>query len=132
MPLDRLRDVPRLRAECLVDLAAELLGHLARALDQHQLDLARRLVELALHELGVRARLLAVEHPGADLDRVRDHPDGVGARLLALAGGPAGRLVVHDEAVDDHAVADRADMRLAEWSRGFHGDCRAYVAGRTE
>src|SRR3954469_24657069 len=112
MALDRLRDVPRLGPERLVDLAADLLGHLAGALGEHELDLARRLVELALHELGVGAGLLAVEHARSDLDRVRDHADGVGARLLPLPDEPDGALVVDDEAVDGEAVADRAYVGL--------------------
>jgi hypothetical protein len=41
------------------------------------------LLELGLDELDVRAGLLAVQHAGADLDRVADHAGGIVTGLLA-------------------------------------------------
>ena len=69
------------------------------------------LLELAAHEVGVRAGLLAVEHARADLDRVDDRLDGVLPRLLALLHEAQRAVVLDDQAVDDQAVADRADVR---------------------
>ena len=81
-----------------------------------------RLLELRLDELGVGAGLLAVEHAGADLDRVEHDPDRIVPVLLALADEPDGAFVVDDQAVDRDAVADHADVRLPEWSCCFHLD----------
>ena len=81
-----------------------------------------RLLELRLHELRVRAGLLAVEHARADLDRVADRLGRVVAVLLALANDANGALVVDDEAVDRDDIAEYADVRLPEWSGCFHVD----------
>ena len=67
------------------------------------------------------AGLLAVQNPGADLDRVRHHPHGILARVDP-AGDQLGRhRVVHDQVVDDQAPDERAHARLAQGCGGFHG-----------
>ena len=107
----------------LLDALVEELGDLARAVRELAVQVVRRLLELRLDELGVRAGLLAVEHARADLDRVaRPSWTGSSPCLLALADEANGALVVHDEAVDRDAVADHADVRLPEWSGCFHVD----------
>ena len=78
------------------------------------LDLARGLLELGLDELGVGAGLLAVEHAGADLDRVVDQGDRVVAGFLAFAHEADRGLVVDDQAVDGEVLADGADVGLSQ------------------
>ncbi len=92
--------MPVLGAEHLVDARIEPLGDDPRALDERGIELARGLLELGPHELGVGAGLLAVEHARADLDRIGHEPRDVVAALLALARQPHGARVVDDEAVD--------------------------------
>src|SRR6185437_13060164 len=121
-----------LRPEHLVDALVEKLGELACAVRELAVQVVRRLLELGLHELRVRAGLLAVEHAGADLDGVADRLHGVVAVLLALADEPDGALVVDDEAVDRHAIAEHPDLGVPEWSCRFHVDCRAYAGVPTE
>jgi hypothetical protein len=58
----------------------------------------------------------------ADLDGVADRLDRVLAVLLARAHEADGAVVLDDEAVDRHAIADHADVGLPEWSGGFHVD----------
>jgi hypothetical protein len=98
-----------------------MLGDHARLLGERPLDLLRDLLELGLDEVGVGGGLLPVEHTRADLDCVRDDRGGVTAGLLAVADEANGGLVLDHQAVDREPVADRPDMRLAEWGRGFHG-----------
>ena len=81
----RLGHVAVLGPEGVVDALVEALGHQPRALDEGRVELARGLLELGLDEVGVGARLLAVEHAGADRDRVEHQPRDVLAVLLALA-----------------------------------------------
>ena len=114
-----------LRPEDLVDLALQVLGHLARPLGERLVDLLGHLLELVADELRVRARGLAVEHARADLDRVDDRADRVLAALLLLAHEADGALVGDDEAVHGEAIADGADYGLPEWCCGFHKDFRA-------
>jgi hypothetical protein len=99
--------------ERLVHLLAELVGHLAGAVGERHLHLARDLVELVLDELRVGAGLLAVEHARADLHGVGDHLDRVVARLLALADQPDRHFVGDHQAVDRQPVTDGPDVRLA-------------------
>ena len=132
MALERPGEVPAVGAEELVHLLPQVLGHLLGPLGERRLDIARRAVELAAHEVGVGARLLAIEHARADLDRVDHRPRGVVAGLLALADEPHRALVVNHEPVDREAVADRADMRLSQGRGGFHDSFSRYVGGRTE
>ncbi len=103
-----------LGVEHLVDLLPELLGDLSRVVAELALDLLRDLLELGPHELGVGARLLAVEHARADLDRVGDHGRAVAPGLLALTDETGGRLVGDDEAVDEQAIALNGDVGLPE------------------
>ena len=111
-----------LRAEDLLDALVEVLRHLAGAVGELGVQLGGRLLELRLDELRVGAGLLAVEHARADLDGVAHRLDRIVAVLLALADEANGALVLDDEAVDRHAIADHADVGLPEWSRGFHVD----------
>ena len=95
-------------AEGLVDLRVEPLGDDAGALGELAAT-PRGLLELGSHEVGVRAGLLAVEHPRADLDRVeRQLP-----RVLVLARKAHGAFVVDDEAVDGQR-ARRATRTVAK------------------
>ena len=134
--LERLGDVPVLLPEGLVDLRVQPLGHLARALDEGAVELPRGALELRLDEVGVRRGLLAVEHPRADLDRVRDEPRGGLAGLLALPGEPDGAGVLHDEPVDEQRLARGADVGGTAEGRGgggFHGvEVARYGRGLTE
>jgi hypothetical protein len=119
--LERLRQMAVLGTEELLDLAVEVLGRRPRALGERGLRLARDLLELRLHEVRVRARLLAVEDARSDLDGVGDELGRVLPRLLALADEPGGALVVDEQPVDGDAAAEGADVRLAQWGCGFHG-----------
>ena len=119
--LQRPRQVPAVRAEHLVELALELLGERSRPLSEGVVDLPRRLLELGPDQLGVGAGLLALEHPGADLDGVLDRLDRVLARLLAGAHQPHRGRVVDQQAVDRDAVSDRAHDGGAKWGGGLHG-----------
>ena len=73
-------------AEDLVDLGPEELGHHPRLVGERGLHLARDLLELVADELGVDRVLLALQHPRADLDRVR-RPPAPGSRP-PRSGGP--------------------------------------------
>jgi hypothetical protein len=119
--LERLREVAVLGTEELLDLPVQVLGRRPSALGERDLGLARDLLELRLHEVRVRAGLLAVEDTRADLDGVDDELGRVLPRLLALANEPGGALVLDEQAVDGDAPAERADVGLAEWGCGFHG-----------
>ena len=94
--LERPGQPAALGVEYLVELRAELLGGRARLLAELGLHGLRHLLELGLDELGVGRRLLAVEHPRADLDRVRD--DLVRIRSLLHQA--------HQAVVDDHEAVD--------------------------
>jgi hypothetical protein len=63
-------------AQVALELLLHVLGHRPRLLGERALDLARELLELAADEVDLRAGRLAVEHARADLERV-------GNRLLA-------------------------------------------------
>jgi hypothetical protein len=118
---ERLRQLAVLGAEDVVDAGVEALGDRPRALDERRVELARRALELRLDEVGVGAGLLAVEHAGADLERVDDDRRGVLARLLALAREAHGGGVVDDQPVDAQALAGDADRRSEGERGGFHG-----------
>ena len=120
--LELLRELAVVLPEDGRELVLERLVDRAGLLGELVLEVAGRLLELRLHELGVRARLLAVEHARADLDGVRDGPGRIVPVLLALADEPDGALVLHDEAVDRDPVAHHAHVRLPEWSCSFHLD----------
>jgi hypothetical protein len=123
--LERLAQVAGVGRERLVDLLAERLRNLARAIAERLLDLAGNLLELVAHELRVGAGRLAVEHARPDLDGVGNRANGVLARFLAVAHEADGAVVGDDEAVDDEPIADYADICLAEWCCGFHKDFSA-------
>jgi hypothetical protein len=111
-----------LRPEHLVDAIVEELRELARTVRELTVQIVRRLLELRLHELGVCAGLLAIEHARADLDGVQHDPDRIVAVLLALTDEPDGAVVLDHEAVDRDPVAHHAHVCLPEWSCSFHVD----------
>ena len=88
----------------------------ARALDERRVELARGLLELRAHELGVDAGQLAVEHARADLDRL-DHE---AHRVLALAGQARGGLVVDGQLLDVQPPVADVDLREGETDGSFH------------
>ena len=120
-----------LGAERLVDLCVEALGDGAGALDEAGVELARGALELGLDELGVRARLLAIEHAGADLDGVLHESRGVLAGVLAPPRETDDRLVGDDEAVDVQPSVARVDMGKGQRSGSFHRH-RCYGPGETD
>ena len=80
-----------------------------------------RVLEVLLEDLDRRARLLAVEHPGPDLDRVGDQLRGILAGVGAGADELGGQRVVDHEVLDDHAADERGDAGVAQGcSCGFH------------
>jgi hypothetical protein len=106
-----LPGAPR-RSEDLVHLLLEALGDGAGPVGELVLDLPGHRLELGPHEFGVCPGLLAIEHARADLDRVLHQSRGVSPGLGALPDQACGRLVVHDETVDAHAIADRGRVRV--------------------
>ena len=109
--LEHARHVPVVGPEGLLELRLEL-GH-------HGL---RRVLEVPLEDLDGGAGLLAVEHPGADLDRVGDQPRGILAGVGAGAHELGGERVVDHEVLDDHAADQRGDAGVAQGCcSGFHG-----------
>ena len=124
----RLRQVPVLGPEDLVDLGPEELGHDPRLVGERGLDLARDLLELVAHELGVDRGLLALEHPRADLDRV-DHDARRRPRppRSARSQERGGRGIVDDDVLDDHPPHQDVDAGLAEGRGGFHGERPRYA-----
>ena len=119
--LEVARQVPVLGTEHLVHLGAEVLRHRAGLVGELALELPRRALELGLDVLGVGRGLLAVEHAGADHERVAHGLDRVVARLLALAHEPDGAFVLHVELAHDEPIADHGDVGLPEWGCSFHG-----------
>jgi DNA-binding MarR family transcriptional regulator len=118
--VERLGELAGVGVENGIDLLLETLRDRAGAVAELGLDLPRDLLELGLDELGVRAGLLAVEHTGADLDRV-DHEVGrIGARLFALAHEANRRLIGDGEVGDVQDVAGHGDARGSEGECGFH------------
>ncbi len=112
--------MPVLRPEHLLHALVEVLGDLARPVAELHVQLTGGALELRLDELGVGGGLLAVEHPGADRDRVEHRLDRILAVLLALADEPDGAAVLDDEAVDREHVADHLDVGMSEGSGRFH------------
>ena len=76
--VERLGQMTRLGVKDLVDLLPNSSATTVRAVAELGLDLLGDLLELRLDELCVRARLLTIEHPRADLDGVRDDAVGIG------------------------------------------------------
>src|SRR5215207_9281475 len=96
-------------------------------------------LELPLHVVDLRRTLLAVEHPGADLDRLRDRVGGLLAGLSSLANHAGGTLVADRQRLDHEAIANRPDRAFlaaaVEWELwllgGFHWTLqRSRVPGR--
>ena len=128
-----LRQLPVLGREHLVDALVEELRDQPRLLRERPLDLARDLLELRPHEVGVDLGLLARQHARADLDRVDEHLGRVGAGLGALAHELDRAAVAHGEAVGDDDVAEDGHAGWAEGRRGFHdGPSHATGAHPTE
>ena len=95
--------------EDVVDALAEELGHGSRLLGERAFDLARHLLELRPHEVGVDLGLLARHHAGADLNRVDQHVGGIGAGFGPLAHELDGAAVAHGERVGDDDVGEHGD-----------------------
>jgi O-acetyl-ADP-ribose deacetylase len=131
-PLELAREVAVLRREHVVDALAEELGHGARLLCERVLDLARDLLELRSHEVGVDLGLLARQHARADLDRVDEHRRRIGATLAALAHEIDRAAVAHGERIGDDDVAEHGDAGRAEWGGGFHTAHARYARHPTE
>jgi hypothetical protein len=121
-PLQFLGELAVVLTEDGRELLLEVLVDRARLVRELMLERARGLLELRLHELRVRAGLLAVEHAGADLHGVEHRLHGVVAVLLALADEPDRAFVLDNEAVDGDAVTEHADVGMPEWSGCFHVD----------
>ena len=119
--LQDLGDVPLVGPEGLLEARAQLGDDLLGRRAQPLLDLARGLLEVRAQDLHGGAGLLAVQDPGADLDRVGDHALGILARLGAHAHELGGDGIVDDEVLDDHAPDEGADAGPAEWGGGLHG-----------
>src|SRR5215217_1221740 len=114
------RDMALLGAEGLLqprpELGDDLLGRRAQAL----LDLVGGLLEVGAQHLDARARLLAVQHAGADLDRVGDHARGILAGVDRAPDQLGGDRVVDHDVLDDQPADERVDAGAAEWRCGFH------------
>jgi hypothetical protein len=113
-------ELPVVGVEHVLELPLEVLRNLAGLVGELGLHLARRALELRLHELRVRAGLLPVEHARPDLDRLADGLDGVLPASFTLANETNRAFVLDDETVDGEAVADRSDLGLPEGCRCFH------------
>ena len=91
--------------------------------------LAGQALELALDVVDLGRDLLAVEHPGADLDRLRDRVRAGSDRTRRAARTtPGGALVGDRQLLDHEPVVERADGALGAWIErelwllgGFHG-----------
>jgi hypothetical protein len=116
------RDVALLGPEGLLEARAQLGDHLLGGRAEALLDLARGLLQVGAQHLDRRSRVLALQHPRADLDRVRDDARGILAGVHALAHDLGGGRVVDHEVLDDQAPDQRVDARRAEWGGGFHED----------
>ena len=100
----RLGHVAVLGPEGLVDLRLSRRSATSRARSTNAVSSSRAAFSnSALTKSALAPGLLAVEHAGADLDRVEHQPRGVLAVLLALAREAHGARVVDDEAVDPQA-----------------------------
>ena len=93
---------------------------------------ARHLLELPPDVVDLDGGVLAVEHPGPDLDRPTDRAGGLLAGLRTLAHHLRRGLVSDLHPLDDDPVADQADGPVSSvdvegqlWLfRGFHMDSR--------
>ena len=128
----RLDRVVAIGAECGRDLGRERLRALLERLPEAGIELTEPLLELAADVVDVRGRLLAVEHPAADLDRLAH---GLGRRASgggAIAHQAGGARIVDLEPLDHQTVVEGAHGAavgvVAErelWSFGcFHVDSR--------
>ncbi len=92
-------------------------------------QLRRLTLELRPHVVGLGGGALALEHPGADLDRVAHRLGGRVAGLGALADELRGAGVLDRQRLDHEPVVERADGAVGPvvegelWSFGcFHGN----------
>ena len=76
-------------------------------------QLAGMALELGPHVVHLGGRVLAVQHPGTDLDRVHHRAGGFLAPLHALADDPRGALVGDRETLDHQPVVQGADHAVA-------------------
>ena len=107
------------------ELGRELLGQRLRALLERPAELAIELakpgLELTAHVVHVDGGLLAIEDPGADLDRLGDGVGGSSARL-GTATHHARRPLVRDRQPLDHeTVRQDADAGVVEAELWFLG-----------
>ena len=129
--LQHARDVALLGTEGLLEPRAQLGDDLLGGRAEAVLDLARGLLEVGAQHLDARAGLLAVQHAGADLDRVGDDARGVLAGVDRARDQLGGDRVVDDDVLDDQAADERVDAGRAEWGGGLHQPPQATrVSGR--
>ncbi len=91
-------------------------------------------LELGPHVVDLCGDVFAIQHAGADLDRIRDGAHRCLAGLGPLPHHPCGALVAHRQALDHEAVIEDPDHPVAGrlgpierqlWLLGrFHGDSR--------
>ena len=113
---------PKACSSCVLSSATTASDVCAEAL----LDLARRVLEVLLEHLDGGAGVLAVEHPGADLDRVGDHPLRVLARV-----DPRPHELGRDGVVDHQVLDDHPPEQGGHAGRAQGGGCGFHV-GRTK
>jgi hypothetical protein len=112
-------EVPRQHARHMAALGPE---DGVQLLVQRGHDLLRGVLEVVLEDLDAGARLLAVEHPRADLDRVGDHARPVLPRVDPRAHEVGRRRVVDDDVLNDQPPHQGGDaLRAQGCGRGFHG-----------
>ena len=107
---------PKASSRPRAQLRDDLLGGRAQA----RLDVARGLLQVGAQHLDARARLLAIQHAGADLDRVGDDARRVLARVDRARDELGGDGVVDDDVLDDQAADERVDAGRAERGGGLH------------
>ena len=92
----------------VIRVGEQLVARLER-LAEPLAQLAGLALELGADVVDLGRGALALEHAGADLDRVADRLRRRVPGLGALADEPGRALVVDGERLDHEAVADRAD-----------------------
>ena len=97
----------------MLELSLDRIDHATGLLQKLLARSPPRGLELTPHVVDLRRRILAVEHPGADLDRIDHGPAGFLAALRPLANDPRGALVGDREPFDHQPVVERADNAVA-------------------
>ena len=123
------RDVPLVGPEGLLEPRAQLGHHLLGGRARGAASTSREAFSRSARSTSTLAPgLLAVQHAGADLDRVGDHARRVLARLDRAAHQLGGDRVVDDDVLDDQAADERVDAGRAEWGGGLHEQRREATA----